>query len=182
MILISESRDDLNRCIPYRGKPDQHATRIPRSVRVWSQIICISRGPHITTFHESPTDLDEPHCSREKGLPTQSPARRLTDPRIRTQFLFQANHWSSRLKPSFYRWQTTRLTGLISSACDRCVQYLLAGSNPSVLNRHRWGYSLGGVDFPRTTLRPSQLTISHFHLWAPPGIQFNQKPNTSSKI
>jgi hypothetical protein len=25
-LLISESRDDLNRCTPYRGKPDQHDT------------------------------------------------------------------------------------------------------------------------------------------------------------
>jgi hypothetical protein len=25
-LLISESRDDSNRCTPYRGKPDQHAT------------------------------------------------------------------------------------------------------------------------------------------------------------
>jgi hypothetical protein len=31
-ILIFESRGDLNRCTPYRGKPDQHATRITRLV------------------------------------------------------------------------------------------------------------------------------------------------------
>jgi hypothetical protein len=30
-----------------------------------------------------------------------------------------------------------RFTGPISSACDHYVQYLLAGTNPSVLNRHR---------------------------------------------
>jgi hypothetical protein len=37
------------------------------------------------------------------------------------------------------QWPTTRLTGPISPACDRYVQYLLAGVIPSVLNRHRWG-------------------------------------------
>jgi hypothetical protein len=42
-------------------------------------------------------------------------------------------------KPSSCRWPTTRLTGPISPICDRYVQYLLVGANPSVLNRHRWG-------------------------------------------
>jgi hypothetical protein len=37
-------------------------------------------------------------------------------------------------------WQpTTRLTGPISLACDRYVQYLLAGANRTILNRHGWG-------------------------------------------
>jgi hypothetical protein len=35
--------------------------------------------------------------------------------------------------------QLPQLTGPISPACDRYVQYLLAGANPSILNRHRWG-------------------------------------------
>jgi hypothetical protein len=37
-------------------------------------------------------------------------------------------------------WQpTTRLTGPISPACDRYVQYLRAGANRMVLNRHKRG-------------------------------------------
>jgi hypothetical protein len=35
--------------------------------------------------------------------------------------------------------QLHQLTGPITPACDRYVQYLLTGTNPSVLNRHRWG-------------------------------------------
>jgi hypothetical protein len=35
--------------------------------------------------------------------------------------------------------QLHQLTGPISLACDRYVQYLLTGTNPSVLNRHRRG-------------------------------------------
>jgi hypothetical protein len=42
-------------------------------------------------------------------------------------------------KVSIYRRQATRLTGLISPACDRYVQYLLTGTNPSVLNQHKPG-------------------------------------------
>jgi hypothetical protein len=138
-LLISKSRGDSNRCTPCMGKPVQHAIRFSRSVCVWSLTIHISHGPHIATFRESPTDLDGSHYSREKGLPTQSTARRLTDPWVRTQFLSQANQWSSRLKPSFYRWQATRLTRPISPAYDQYVRYLLVGVNPSVLNWHRWG-------------------------------------------
>jgi hypothetical protein len=122
-----------------QGKPDQHATCIQCSVRIWPSIIRISRGPHIATFCESPTNLDRSHFFREKGLPTQSTARRLTDPHVCTQFLSQANQWSSRIKPSFCRGQATRLTGPISLACDQYIQYLFAGANPSVLNWHRRG-------------------------------------------
>jgi hypothetical protein len=35
--------------------------------------------------------------------------------------------------------QLYQLTGHITPACDRYVQYLLAGANPSVLNLHKWG-------------------------------------------
>jgi hypothetical protein len=43
------------------------------------------------------------------------------------------------VKPIFCWRPTTWLIGHISPACDRYVQYLLTGVNPSVLNRHRWG-------------------------------------------
>jgi hypothetical protein len=33
--------------------------------------------------------------------------------------------------------QATRLTGLISPACNQYVQYLLTGANPSIINQHR---------------------------------------------
>jgi hypothetical protein len=49
------------------------------------------------------------------------------------------NQRTSRLKPSFCRQQATGLTRPISPAFHWYVQYLLAGANPSVLNRHRWG-------------------------------------------
>jgi hypothetical protein len=78
-LLISESHDDPNRCTPYRGKHDQHATRFSRSVRVWSTTIRISRGPHIATFCTVVNRFEQIHCTREEGLPTQSTARRLTD-------------------------------------------------------------------------------------------------------
>jgi hypothetical protein len=84
---ISESRGDLNRYTPYRGKPDQHATyashaspRMPivRFLQVVS--VCGNLSRVIDR-------VEQAHCSQEKGLPTQSTARRLTDQRVRTKFL-----------------------------------------------------------------------------------------------
>jgi hypothetical protein len=73
-------------------KPDQHATHIPHLVRVWSQTIRISHGQHIATFHVAINRVEQGHYSREEGLPTQSIARRLIDPWVRTQFLSQDGH------------------------------------------------------------------------------------------
>jgi hypothetical protein len=54
-----------------QGKPDQYITR---SVRVWPSTIRISHDPRITTFRESPTDLDGSYCSRATGIPNYIPS------------------------------------------------------------------------------------------------------------
>jgi hypothetical protein len=94
-----------------QGKPDQHATRIPCSVRVWFQTICISHGQRIATFHLVINSDGQSHCSWEKELPTQSITRRLTDLWVCTQFLSQDSHWSSGGKATLCWRQGTRLTG-----------------------------------------------------------------------
>jgi hypothetical protein len=138
-LLISDSHSDSNWCTPCRGKPDQHATRFPRLVHVWSMTIRISRGPHIATFRTVVNRFEQIHCTREEGLPTQSTARRPSDPWVCTQLLSHNSQWSSGEKSSFYWQPTTRLTKPISPACDQYVQYLLAGANWTVLNQHGRG-------------------------------------------
>jgi hypothetical protein len=138
-ILISESHGNSNWCTPSRGKPDQHATRIQRSVHVWSQTIHISRGQHIATFYEVINRFVQIHCPWEKGLLTQSITQWSSDLWVCTQLLSHKSQWDSGEKTSFYWQQATRLIGLISPTCDRYVQYLLVGANPSVLNWHRKG-------------------------------------------
>jgi hypothetical protein len=44
-----------------------------------------------------------------------------------------------RLRQTSVDEEATRLTGSISLACDQYIQYLLAGVNSSVLNRHSRG-------------------------------------------
>jgi hypothetical protein len=138
-LLISESLGDLNWCTPCREKPNQHATHFPRLVHLWSKTIHISCGPHIAIFCTVINRFERIHCPQEEGLPTQSTAHRLIDSWVRTQLLSHNSQWSSGKKSTFCWHLTTRLTGPISPACDRYVQYLLTGVNPSVLNRPRWG-------------------------------------------
>jgi hypothetical protein len=78
-----------------------------------------------------------------KGFPTQSPARQLTDRRIRTQILSRASHWRSGGKANLCRQPATRLTGPISLTCDRYVQYMLTGPTERSLTDLDGGYNLG---------------------------------------
>jgi hypothetical protein len=137
-LLISESHGSSNRCTPCRGKPDQYDTysshvsprtpsvRFLRAVPVRDNLSRVVN--RVGLMHYSREKCSRPHLSaRLSGL--QDPPH----------FLSQHSHWSSALKPSTCRRHSTRLTGPISPACDRYVQYLLKGINPSVLNWHRWG-------------------------------------------
>jgi hypothetical protein len=152
-----------------QGKPNQHATRFPRSVRVWSTTIHISRGPHIATFHTVVNRFE--HCTREEGLPTQSTARRLSDPRVRTQLLSH-NNQSAVGKVNSCKQLTIMLTGPISPTCDRYVQYLLAGANRTVHNRHTRGlqpwrcrlatYPLSDLPNQLSPLSPNGPVLSPF--------------------
>jgi hypothetical protein len=136
-LLISESQGNLNRCIPCRVKPDQHTTHFSRLIHVWLSTIRILRVPCIATFRRqqcwTDTTAPEKKCSRLHL------SARLSGPWEPPQFRSQHNYWNSRFKPSIYWRHATRLTGSTSPVCDRYVQYLLAGVNPSVLNRHRQG-------------------------------------------
>jgi hypothetical protein len=126
-------------------------------------------SPYVTTFHEAPTDGQIPLLPRKKVLPTQSTARQLTDPQVRTQLLSRASQWSRGRKPSSWRWPTTRFIGPISPACDRYVQYLLMGANRTVLNRHRRG------------LQPWRCWLTIYPLPDHPNQLFPLSPNGSTR-
>jgi hypothetical protein len=50
------------------------------------------QSPYMATFHVVINRVEQVHYSREKGLLTQSTARRLTDLRVRTKFFSRVNH------------------------------------------------------------------------------------------
>jgi hypothetical protein len=110
----------------------------------------------------------------EKGLPTQSTARRLINQRVCTQFLSWASHWSSGGKATLCWHQATRLIGPIYSHAIGTFNTWSRGPTHQSLIETGWGYNLGGVGFPHITPRPSQPVVSTFQLKGPPGLQFNQ--------
>jgi hypothetical protein len=83
-LLISESHGDSNRCIPCRGKHDKHDTYASHASPRAPDVRFLWTVSYVATFHESSMDFDGSHCSREKGLLTQSTSCRLTDPRVVT--------------------------------------------------------------------------------------------------
>jgi hypothetical protein len=77
--------------------------------------------------------------------------------------------------------QLLQLTWLISPACDRYVQYLLTGANPSILNWHRQGLEPWRCRLATYHSLTFPISCLHFPLMVPPGLQFNQVPSTKSK-
>jgi hypothetical protein len=126
-LLISDSRGDSNRCTPCRGNlihtPHMLSMPVLRSVSIHGNLSC------------SPYKSQMGPCTRKKSL----------YPKIVVTAIVL---WDLILPPmrklglgerSFDQvvTQLHQFTGPISATCDQYVQYLLAGANPSVLNRHR---------------------------------------------
>jgi hypothetical protein len=174
-LLIFESRGDLNWCTPCRGKPNQYDTYASH-VSPHMPGICFLRAVPIRgNLLRVINRVGQSQCSREKGLPTQSTARRLTDPHVHTQFLSWANQWSSGESQTSIN---SRLLGLLGPYHQHAIGTFNTFSRRPThrsLTDTGGGYNLGGAGLPHTTLRPSQPTVSTFHLSTPPGLQFNQE-------
>jgi hypothetical protein len=69
-----------------------------------------------------------------------------------------------------------QLTRPISPACDRYVQYLLAGATERSLIDTGGDYNLGGAGLPHTHSPIFSTSYLRFPLMAPPDLQFNQVP------
>jgi hypothetical protein len=130
-LLKSESRGNSNRCTPYRAKPDQHAT-LPTPVHASPVYAFCRQSPYVTTFHWLPQSQNRP-LHPEEILATKD---RLAQPSSWvTSFLLPCD--SPGVGERGFGPMVTQLhqlTGPISLACDRYIQYLLVGANRTVLN------------------------------------------------
>jgi hypothetical protein len=77
------------------------------------------------------------------------------------------SQWSSRLKPSFYRWQATRLTGPIYQYAIGTFNTYSWGISHRSLTDTGGGYNVGGTGFSHITPWPFQPAASTFRLRAP---------------
>jgi hypothetical protein len=114
----------------------------------------------------------DPTAPKKKGLPTTSPAHRLTDPWVPiSSFSPLTTIETIDIVMHLLTKMLHQFTGPISPACDQYIQYLVAGANPSVLNRHRRGYKLGCVSFSHHSPHPSQPMVIRFFLIASSDLQ-----------
>jgi hypothetical protein len=150
-LLISESHGDLNRCTPCRGKPDQYDTyashaspRMPGVRFLRTVSIC---GNLLWAVNR----VVQCQCSRQRGSQHNPQyVGWLTHGSI-PSFSPKPTNEAVVVKPNINRWHATRLTRPISPVCNQYVQYLLAGANPSIINRHRRG------------LQPWRCRLSTYH-------------------
>jgi hypothetical protein len=105
-LLISESHDDSNRCTPCMENLIQVTRTLPMTIHICHSYASCRRSPYMATFHEFSTVLDIVTAPEKKGLPTTSPARRLIDLRVPTQFLSPSQPLKKCRKPSTC-WQQT---------------------------------------------------------------------------
>jgi hypothetical protein len=156
-LLISESRGDSNRCTPCSGKPDQHATYAFHTSSRTPGVRFLRVDPVRSNLSWVVDRVEKAHYSRETRLPTPQRA----DWPIRESvpsFSPESTNEAVEAKTNIYQRLATGLTGPISPACDRYVQYLLTGTNPSVLNQHRWGLR-------HRKPRNSHSTLSSLPFW-----------------
>jgi hypothetical protein len=90
-LLISETHGDSNRCTPCRRKSDQHDTYASHANPRMSGVRFLEVVPVHGNLSQVVDRVEQGNCSQEKRLPTHSTIRRLTDPRVCTQFLSRAN-------------------------------------------------------------------------------------------
>jgi hypothetical protein len=180
-LLISESHSDSNRCTPCRGNPDQHATydshASPRTPHVRFLWVVPVRGNLSWVIDR----VEQAHCSREEGLPTQSTSRRWSIRGSVPSFSPEPANEAVGVKSSIYQWLTTMLTGPISPIYIGTFNTCPRGPTHWSLTDTGGDYNLGGTSFPRTTPRPSWPVVSPFHLRALPGLLFNQVLTTKPK-
>jgi hypothetical protein len=103
-ILISKSRDDLNRYTPCMGNLIHMTHTLLAPVHVRHTYAFRGQSPYVATFNTDPTELDR-FTAPEKKCSRIHLSARLSDPRDPPQFIVQHNHLSSALKPNIY-WQT----------------------------------------------------------------------------
>jgi hypothetical protein len=108
-------------------------------VHVCSVYASCGWSPYVATFHESSTELSRPTAHEKNGSRHNSQRTGWLIHGSVLSFSPEPSNEAVGVKPSIYQRPATRLTVPISPACDRYVQYLLVGANPSVLNRHRQG-------------------------------------------
>jgi hypothetical protein len=154
-IQVTAIRIDVH---PVGENPINMPRMLPTSVHTRPAYAFCGQSPYVTTFHRLPQSRNR-RLHPEEVLTTEDRlAQSLSW--VASFFLPYDNAGVGERGFGSMVTQLHQLTGPISPACNQYVQYLLAGANPSVSNRHRrglqpWRYRLGA--YPLLDL-PNQLS------------------------
>jgi hypothetical protein len=167
-LLISESHSDSNRCTPCRGKPDQHDTYASHANPCMSSVRFLRMVPVRGNLSWDPDSIGQSHCSQEKGLSTQSTARWLIDPWVRTQFLSQNSQWSSGESHTSINSGLVGLPGPYHRHAIGTFNTCSRGPTERSLTNTRRATTLEVPACHIPTPRPSQPVVSPFPYWPHP--------------
>jgi hypothetical protein len=155
------------------GKPNQHATRFPRSVRVWSMTIRISCGPHIATFHTVINRFEQIHCT---------PRRRAPDTIHSTMVIRSAGPYPASLpqQPKSSGRKLTPVDNWLLGLPDPYHRHAIGTFNTCSRGPTEWslidtggGYNLRGAGLLHTHSPTFPTSCPHFPLMAPSDLYFN---------
>jgi hypothetical protein len=136
---------------PIGENPTNTPRTLPTPVHVRLAYASCGWSPYGATFYESSTELSRLTAPEKNGSQHNPQCAGWPIHRSVPSFSPEPTNKAVGAMPSIYQRPATRLTGPISPACDRYVQYLLTGANPSVLNWHRRG------------LQPWRCRLSIYH-------------------
>jgi hypothetical protein len=140
----------------------------------------LTRSTHSNPSRDT-DNVGQSHCSREKGLPTQSTARRLTDLRVCTQCLSWASQWSSEKRQISVDGKLLGLPSPYHRHAIGTFSTCLWGPTHRYLTDTGRSYNLEGVGLSHTHSPTFSTSCLHFPLSAPPSLQFNQALSTKPK-
>jgi hypothetical protein len=155
---VAATRIDVH---PAGENPTNMPRTLPTPVHARLTYASCGQSPYVITFHWLPRSRNKPLHPQEV-LATKD---RLAQPSTWVaSFLLPCDSLGVGER-SFdpIVTQLPQLTGPILVVCHWYIQYLLAGVNPSVLNRHRQGgTTLEVLTCHIPTPQPSQLAVSPF--------------------
>jgi hypothetical protein len=153
---------------PTGENPNNTPRMLPTPVHARPAYTFYGQTPYVITFHWLPQSRNRP-LHPEEVLTTKD---RLAQPSSWVASFFLPCDSPGVGERGFgpVVTQLLQLTGPISSACDRYVQYLLTAANPSVLNRHMRGLQPWRCRIATYDSLTFLTSCLHFPLMAPPGL------------
>jgi hypothetical protein len=164
---------------PAVENPTNTPHTLPTPVHACPMYAFCGQSPYVTTFHWLPRSQNT-HLHPEEIL---APKDRLVRPSSWVaSFLLPCDSPGVGERGfSPMATQLHQLTGPITPACDRYVQYLFTGSTERSLTDTARGYNFGGAGLPHTHSPTFPTSCLRFPLKAPPGLHFNQVPALKSR-